>query len=462
MITMENKSRRHILSTVPIVAVGSHLQFVQNSSQTRSEANSHTIYIGVNASSRGAAGVYAFNETGAIEWEFGADPEESSTVQLVNTAPTVVNGTVYFGFTSQFGGVSKVYAVDASTGEKKWEFREISDTESSPTVINDTVYIGSDNNIIYALDAETGDEKWNYETDSWVRSAPAVAGDHVFIGSWDSYLYALDASTGDRLWRAETGDRINSSPTAYCDRVYVISEDGNLYSFNAETGESQWIFDTDSHVRGSPTVYDQTVYIGSEDEYLYAIETHDGSMDWNVDLDGSVNTPTVADDVVYLGTNNGYIYSINPKNGEVIWEGPNNIEHEKFNTGVPTVVGERLYISAGAGLLSVDKDTGNAQWYEQLGISNRSAPTVVEDPDTGDSIGSRVNFGTLGHHHTWAEKANNNSCNDLPSDPSISDYTDSDSDAIQTDGLRKAINDWREDRIDTETLRDVIDHWRSS
>ncbi len=30
-----------------------------------------------------------------------------------------------------------------------------------------------------------------------------------------------------------------------------------------------------------------------------------------------------------------------------------------------------------------------------------SSPTVVDDPESGDSIGSRVMLGTLGHHDNW-------------------------------------------------------------
>lgn len=38
-------------------------------------------------------------------------------------------------------------------------------------------------------------------------------------------------------------------------------------------------------------------------------------------------------------------------------------------------------------------------------------------------------------------------------------YTDDD--VIETDGLRRAIDDWRSDDVETDLLREVIDHWRS-
>jgi len=44
--------------------------------------------------------------------------------------------------------------------------------------------------------------------------------------------------------------------------------------------------------------------------------------------------------------------------------------------------------------------------------------------------------------------------------PSVGDYTDED-DAVDTNGLRDAIDDWREGELDTGLLRSVIDAWRS-
>ena len=65
--------------------------------------------------------------------------------------------------------------------------------DSSPTLTADgTVYIGSEDFKIYALDAATGAKKWEYLTDYWVESGPAVGPDGtVFVLGWDSRVYAL-------------------------------------------------------------------------------------------------------------------------------------------------------------------------------------------------------------------------------------------------------------------------------
>ncbi|WP_255193204.1 PQQ-binding-like beta-propeller repeat protein [Natronobeatus ordinarius] len=46
-------------------------------------------------------------------------------------------------------------------------------------------------------------------------------------------------------------------------------------------------------------------------------------------------------------------------------------------------------------------------------------------------------------------------------EPSVADYADAEDGVVRTDGLRDAIDDWRDDDVDTDLLRAVIDAWRS-
>lgn len=46
-------------------------------------------------------------------------------------------------------------------------------------------------------------------------------------------------------------------------------------------------------------------------------------------------------------------------------------------------------------------------------------------------------------------------------EPTFPDYADEETGVVETEGLREAIDDWREDDIGTGLLREVIDAWRS-
>jgi outer membrane protein assembly factor BamB len=52
-------------------------------------------------------------------------------------------------------------------------------------------------------------------------------------------------------------------------------------------------------------------------------------------------------------------------------------------------------------LYAVDAATGSEEWAFETGDWVQSPPTVVDDPESGDSIDSRVMLGTLGHHGNW-------------------------------------------------------------
>jgi eukaryotic-like serine/threonine-protein kinase len=62
---------------------------------------------------------------------------------------------------------------------------------SSPAVVNGVVYIGSWDGNVYALDARTGTKLWNYPTGNPILSSPAVVNGVVYIGSTDSNMYAF-------------------------------------------------------------------------------------------------------------------------------------------------------------------------------------------------------------------------------------------------------------------------------
>ena len=74
------------------------------------------------------------------------------------------------------------------------------------------VYIGSDDDNVYALNATSGAKLWNYTTGSYVDSSPAVVGGVVYIGSDDGNVYALNAANGAKLWNYTTGGQVASSP----------------------------------------------------------------------------------------------------------------------------------------------------------------------------------------------------------------------------------------------------------
>ena len=135
------------------------------------------------------------------------------------------------------------------------------DLAFQPIIMGDLVLFGSSvDNRVLALDAGTGEIRWQFHTGAPVRFAPFGWRDRVFVASDDGWLYALSLADGRELWKFRGGpndgmilgnDRMISKwparggPVVEGDTVYfsagIWPSDGvYLHALNAETGEPQW------------------------------------------------------------------------------------------------------------------------------------------------------------------------------------------------------------------------------
>ena len=179
-----------------------------------------------------AFNVYALNATtGTTIWSHHLG-------EFVDVSPCVANGVLYIGSGSGLWSDGHVTAFNASTGTVLWSYTTehvgiITEgwVHSTSCVANGIVYVGSNNYNLYALNASSGTKIWNYSTDGWVTSSPCVTNSAVYVGSHDFNVYALDTTTGTKIWSYETGQAVQSSPCVVNGIVYVGSADNNVYAF---------------------------------------------------------------------------------------------------------------------------------------------------------------------------------------------------------------------------------------
>jgi outer membrane protein assembly factor BamB len=153
-----------------------------------------------------------------------------------------------------------LYALKATTGEKKWNYTTYGDVDSSPAIAYSMVFVGSTGGNLYAFNATTSTAQliWN-KTMSIGWSSPAIAEEKVFIGSKDWKVYALSiAENGSEVWSYKTNGPVESSPAILNDTLYVGSQDGYLYAFHSEVHDVAVL----SVIPKPPTVYqNETVSI---------------------------------------------------------------------------------------------------------------------------------------------------------------------------------------------------------
>lgn len=186
------------------------------------------------------------------------------------------NGMVYCGAGWVRSGGALVCALDALTGERKWQFPTRNSVQATPAIGPDgTVYIPGYDKLIYALDGQTGTQKWAHLVGDSVSSSPALGPDNaLYVGSNDGRLYSLNMSDGSERWNYLALDTIHSSPALGADgTVYFGSYDKNVYALDARTGALKWSYETEGLILSSPAIAsDGTIFIGSMDGKLYALE----------------------------------------------------------------------------------------------------------------------------------------------------------------------------------------------
>ena len=227
----------------------------------------------------------------------------------MEATPIVVDGVMY-----TTGSWSTVQAYDAKTGEKLWEFDPqvpkswgqyacCDVVNRGVAVYKGNVFVGALDGRLIAVDAGTGEVKWEVVTVDQTKpytitGAPRVLKDKVIIGNGGAelgvrgYITAYDVATGEQKWRFYT---VPGDPSQ--------GFESPAMELAAETwkGGDWW------EVGGGGTVWDSMAYDPSLN--LLYIGVGNGSP-WN----RYIRSPGGGDNL-YLSS----IVALNPDNGSMVW-----------------------------------------------------------------------------------------------------------------------------------------------
>jgi outer membrane protein assembly factor BamB len=325
---------------------------------------------------------------------------------FIGSSAAVVNGIVYVGSNEQSyetnGG--NIYAFNASTGAKIWNYSTSRGVYSSPTISGSVLFVGVEDTVC-AFNASTGLKIWNYSTGGMIISSPNVVNGVVHIGSDDGNIYALNASTGTKIWNYTSAGQSNkaavesgfgsgafeSSPAVANGIVYVGSDDGNVYALDALTGAKIWNYTTSiqpistwgNQVTSSPAVSDGIVYVGSVGGNVYALNASTGAKIWNYYTNpirlygggyfyGVQASPAVANGVVYVGTVDGNMYALNASTGRQIWE----VNTFRVLSSAAITDGV-VYVAGYAYVYALNTTTGSQIWNFTTQNQINSSPAIV-------------------------------------------------------------------------------------
>jgi len=244
--------------------------------------------------------------------------------------------------------------------------------EATPIVVDGIMFFTSSWSRVYAIDAKSGEELWMFDPEvpgevarkaccDVVNRGVAVYKGRVYVGSLDGRLIALDAATGKEVWEVDTiVDRtrfytVTGAPRVANGKVFIgnggaeFGVRGYVTAYDAETGEQMWRFYT---VPGDPSLPFE------HPEMEVAAKTWKGGNWWEFGGGGTVWNSIVYDpdfNNLYIGVGNGSPWTR-------IIRSPGG--------------GDNLFLSS---IVALDADTGKMKWYYQTTPGDNWDYTAVQD-----------------------------------------------------------------------------------
>ena len=350
-----------------------------------------TVYFGAGSGDDDDTNVYAVTSAGTKKWSVSTG--ESG---IIGASPAIgTDGTVYIGGTDKI-----LYALDGSTGSRKWTF-------TAGTAISSTAAIGTDGTVYFRDDAKlyalssTGSLRWTFDlagsTDG-TYSSPAIAADGtIYVGTNGGAFHAVKDNGGGSVsqkWKFTANDDIFTSPSIAADgTVYFATLSGTVYALIDNGGSASakwsWTVPGNSSVTSSIAIgTDGSLYFAGYDRKLHAL-TSNGTPKWAFNLGDEVraSSPAIAaDGTIYVGCYDGKVYGVS-SSGTLA---------RIFNTAKtirssPVIAGTRLYIgSADARLYAfeLNQTAATSSWpmfhfnAARTGRGSASSVTITTQPQS--------------------------------------------------------------------------------
>ena len=249
---------------------------------------------------------------------------------------------------------------------------------SEPIVVDGVAYVSAPQSKVYAVNAASGQLLWKF--DPQVRLNQAINGSYsartnggvavwegkVYVGTGDCRLVAIDAASGKQVWESPvceaTQTGITGAPHVAKGKVFMGyngSDDGargSLAAFDAKTGREVWRFWT---VPGDPTKPFESKALEM------AAKTWQGTGGWRIgggDVWNAITYDPVTDYVIFgtagAGVDYGELRSIQP-------------------------TGDKLFAGC---ILAVKAETGEYVWHYQTsapGMQTENNHIVMADLNIG-------------------------------------------------------------------------------
>ncbi len=200
----------------------------------------------------------------------------------VDSSPLVVEGQVFIGgVTGDRLNNLKAVALDALTGEKRWERPAEIPFPASASYDQGRLFFGLGNGkfsgedrnprgMVWCLNATDGSLVWEFPLASSVLTSVIPQGDSVYFVARNGECYSLAAATGELQWKQPLLQDVLAAPIVTSDRMIAVTASGSIHCLNLQTGKPIWQFEglplAGSPVISSPALHRGKLYVARGDK----------------------------------------------------------------------------------------------------------------------------------------------------------------------------------------------------
>ncbi|SFI04192.1 outer membrane protein assembly factor BamB family protein [Planctomicrobium piriforme] len=311
--------------------------------------------------------VYVQSSTGMIS-TFHGETGRRMWSQLVG-APNQQGFPVTSSETEVLLGVGmKVFALDKTTGEMRWELILPSPPSAPPKGDDDFLYVATLNSKILAYDARklrtltvrgmmpqwaNRSELWTFQMPLPSNSSPIPAGENVVFSSDKGMIYSLGATHKELRFQLEVGGKM-SAPLAYSrDYVFACDTHSRLLCVNIKNGRVVWAFSSGAPIRRQPHVVGSQVFATVPREGLTSLSVTTGLQQWYQPR--ATDVIAVSDKRVYAGDPDENVLILDRETGQILAQ----MRLRDFPIRVHNDRTDRLYLASPGGTIVALRELGS-------------------------------------------------------------------------------------------------------
>jgi outer membrane protein assembly factor BamB len=276
--------------------------------------------------------------TGKIRWKASPNKEAETSgwkFWKKSTQPFALTGgpSVYSGLVAVGGRNGEVFAFNAVDGSLLWKTMVSSSVISAPLVTFDTVVVRSNDGKVFGLDLSTGEKRWQFDRGLPTlsvrgNSAPVLGPGLILLGYEDGTLIALRQEDGTRVWEqlvAKPDGRTEIDRMADIDgeiqvgdrEVFASSYRNSTMAISLNNGQPIWAREVGGSA-GVAMLSDRIVVVDRQSNVV-ALDRNGGSDLWKQTgfVRRGLTTAVVQGAYLVLADKEGYVHWLDSNTGDI-------------------------------------------------------------------------------------------------------------------------------------------------